>query len=66
MNDTHGLTVENLLRTLPDVLKNDESMAALAAAIAPGPLCAPVRNQKPDDISTDRGITRRPFGHSRL
>ena len=34
MNDTHGLTVENLLRTLPDVLKNDESMAALAAAIA--------------------------------
>ena len=34
MNDTHGLTVENILRTLPDVLKNDESMAALAAAIA--------------------------------
>lgn len=34
MNDAHGLTTENLLRTLPDVLKNDESMAALAAAIA--------------------------------
>lgn len=34
MNDAHGLTAENLLRTLPDVLKNDESMAALAAAIA--------------------------------
>ena len=34
MNSAHGLTAENLLRALPDVLKNDESMAALAASIA--------------------------------
>lgn len=34
MNNTHGLTAENLLRTLPEVLRNDRSMAALAASIA--------------------------------
>lgn len=34
MNSTYGLTAENLLRTLPDVLKNDASMSALAASIA--------------------------------
>ena len=36
MNDkkNHGLTPENLLRTLPEALKNDESMAALAQSIA--------------------------------
>ena len=34
MNSAHGLTAENLLRALPDVLKNDESMAALATSIA--------------------------------
>lgn len=34
MNSAHGLTAENLLRALPEVLHNDESMAALAASIA--------------------------------
>lgn len=34
MNENHGLTPENLLRTLPDALRNDESMAALAESIA--------------------------------
>ena len=34
MNSAHGLTAENLLRTLPEVLRNDEKMAALAASIA--------------------------------
>lgn len=34
MNNTHGLTAENLLRTLPEVLRNDRSMAALADSIA--------------------------------
>ena len=32
--DKHGLTPENLLRTLPDVLQNDEDMFAIATAIA--------------------------------
>ena len=32
--DRHGLTPENLLRTLPDVLQNDEDMLALATAIS--------------------------------
>lgn len=44
MNSAHGLTAENLLRTLPDVLKNDESMAALAASIAQ------VLAARPDEI----------------
>lgn len=34
MNEKYGLTAENLLRALPQVLRNDEGMAALAAAIA--------------------------------
>ena len=34
MNENYGLTPENLLRTLPDALRNDESMAALAESIA--------------------------------
>ncbi len=34
MNDAHGLTKENMLRALPDVLKNDARMAAIAKAIA--------------------------------
>ena len=34
MNKDHGLTPENLLRTLPEALQNDESMAALAQSIA--------------------------------
>jgi len=34
MNNTHGLTKENMLRALPDVLKNDARMAAIAEAIA--------------------------------
>lgn len=34
MNENHGLTTENLLRTLPETLRNDESMAALAESIA--------------------------------
>lgn len=44
MNSAHGLTAENLLRTLPDALKNDESMAALAASIAQ------VLAARPDEI----------------
>ena len=31
---SHGITVENLLLTLPDILRNDEKMLALATAIA--------------------------------
>lgn len=31
---SNGLTAENVLRTLPEVLRNDESMYALAASIA--------------------------------
>lgn len=34
MNSVHGLTAENLLRALPEVLRDDEKMAALAASIA--------------------------------
>lgn len=34
MSDIYGLTAENLLRILPEVLRQDESMAALAASIA--------------------------------
>ena len=34
MNEQYGITVDNLLRTLPDVLKNDESMFAIATGIA--------------------------------
>lgn len=34
MNETHGITKENLLSSLPAVLAADESMEALAAAIA--------------------------------
>lgn len=34
MSNVHGLTAENLLRTLPTVLQGDESMAALASSIA--------------------------------
>jgi len=33
MNE-HGMTTANLLRTLPDVLRNDENMLALASSIA--------------------------------
>jgi len=33
MND-HGLTPENLLRTLPEVLRNDENMMSIASSIA--------------------------------
>jgi phage tail P2-like protein len=32
--NSYGITPENLLRTLPDVLKNDEGMLALATAIS--------------------------------
>ncbi len=34
MNDIHGLTVENLLRTLPGALQDDETMMALAGVAA--------------------------------
>ena len=34
MNNIHGITSENLLRTLPDVLRNDESMIAVASSVA--------------------------------
>ncbi len=34
MNDTHGLTTENLMRTLPEALQNDEKIVGLARAIA--------------------------------
>lgn len=34
MNSVHALTAENLLRALPEVLRNDESMEALATSIA--------------------------------
>jgi len=33
---SNGITKENLLRTLPDVLANDENMLALASAVADG------------------------------
>lgn len=44
MNSEHGLTAENLLRTLPEVLRNDKNMSALAAAIAD------VLAARPDEI----------------
>jgi phage tail P2-like protein len=34
MHDNHGITAENLLRTLPDVLRNDANTLALASAVA--------------------------------
>jgi len=34
MNSEYGLTAENILRTLPDVLKNDEDMLAIAMSVA--------------------------------
>lgn len=34
MNSIHGLTAENLLRALPEVLQDDEGMKAMAASIA--------------------------------
>lgn len=34
MSNPHGITSSNLLRTLPDVLRNDEKMLALATSIA--------------------------------
>ena len=34
MNDQYGLTVENLLNVLPDVLRQDEKMLALATGVA--------------------------------
>ena len=34
MNSVHALTAENLLRALPEVLRNDESMQDLAASVA--------------------------------
>ncbi len=34
MSSEHGITVDNMLRTLPDVLRNDENMQALASSIA--------------------------------
>ena len=44
MNSAHALTAENLLRALPEVLRNDESMAALAASVAQ------VLAQRPEEI----------------
>ena len=44
MNSAHALTTENLLRALPEVLRNDESMEALAASIAH------VLAQRPEEI----------------
>lgn len=32
--NNHGITTDNLLRTLPDVLKNDQTMRAIATGIA--------------------------------
>ena len=34
MNEQYGLTVENLLNVLPDVLRQDEKMLALATGVA--------------------------------
>lgn len=34
MSDSYGLTTENLLRALPEVLRNDDNMLALATAVA--------------------------------
>lgn len=44
MNSAHALTAENLLRALPEVLRNDENMAALAASVAQ------VLAQRPEEI----------------
>lgn len=44
MNSAHALTAENLLRALPEVLRNDESMEALAASVAQ------VLAQRPEEI----------------
>lgn len=34
MNSEHGLTAENILRTLPEALRNDKKMLALAASVS--------------------------------
>jgi phage tail P2-like protein len=34
MNDAYGITYDNLMRTLPDVLRDDDNMRALASAAA--------------------------------
>ena len=34
MNEQYGLTVENLLNVLPDVLRQDEKLLALATGVA--------------------------------
>lgn len=44
MNSAHGLTAENLLRALPEVLRKDKNMEALAASIAQ------VLAQRPEEI----------------
>ena len=44
MNSAYALTAENLLRALPEVLRNDESMEALAASVAQ------VLAQRPEEI----------------
>lgn len=44
MNDAHGITAENLLLALPEVLRNDESMMALATSIST------ILSQRPEEI----------------
>lgn len=46
MNDKHGLTAANFIRTLPDVLRNDESMLALASGLAD------ILAQRPGEIAS--------------
>ena len=46
MNENHGLTAANFIRTLPDVLRNDESMLALASGLAD------VLAQRPAEIAS--------------
>lgn len=46
MNDNHGLTASNLLGSLPQVLRDDESMVALAKSVAA------VLEKRKDEIRT--------------
>lgn len=52
MNEQYGLTVENLLNVLPDVLRQDEKMLALATGVAEILTARPARLSRICSIST--------------
>ena len=52
MNEQYGLTVENLLNVLPDVLRQDEKMLALATGVAE------ILTARPTEIEQKRATFR--------